>query len=147
MPKPVSEEDFEKKWVTSYQPPGGTVETVTDNASAIEQKSGSDISSYKKTESIQKQTSGTGKSVLRQMSMTKSSDGKLDDKRKSQSSDSGGKRTSFYIQPTPTEQDKTKGSLSDPSQRLSSIAEGSKTLLQPCEMDHRQSSRFIIYYE
>lgn len=144
MPEPIGEEDFEKKWVTSYQPPGGVLQNVTGVESATGQKPGPDNSLTKGTDSNLKVGSEIRKSIMRQTSVNKSAEAKLDEKMRHRSSDSYGKRTSFYVPPTPAkEQDASKNLSVDQSQRLSSLAEVSKTLLQPVEMNGRQSIRFI----
>lgn len=131
VPKPLSEEDFEKKWVTSYQPPGGAIDVVTENGLDTVKKTGE-----------------TRRSVIRQGSV-KSLGGKLGEKTRRHSSESSGKRTSFYTPATPaptaTEIHESKSGSADPSQRLSSFGESSKTLLHPSEMDRRQSTRLVKY--
>lgn len=135
MPEQVSEEDFEKKWVTSYQPPGGA-------ESRTERKSGSDISTtHKKMDSVLKHTSEVVRSTTKQLSML-TPEGKLVMKRRS--NDSYEKRTSFYVPPSPAEEDDSKTSAS-PSRRLSFLTEESATLLQTSAIDQRQSTRFVKY--
>lgn len=129
----MSEEDFEKKWLTSYRPPGLTPES---NESTVPKTRG---------ESILKRPSESRRSTIRQTSASKSVDTKLDEKTKRPSFDSYGKRTSFYVPPMPSEQDKIQGVSADTPQRLSYLDEVSNTLLQPSEMDHRQSTRFSKY--
>lgn len=155
MPKPISEEDFEKKWVTAYQPPGGMLENVSnvgnESDAATAQKSGQDITSNKRKESILKGSSEARRSVIRQISVSKSTSEKLDEKMRRQSSESSTKRTSFYIPATPTptatEQEKSKGISAETANRFGSFDENSEILLQPPEMDNQQSRRLIKNYE
>lgn len=130
----ISDEDFEKKWVTGYHPPGGTRERDESTTTS------------KRTDSILKGTSDSRRSIVRQTSASRSADAKLIEKKPRRSSDGSGKRTSFYVPPTPaataTEQDKIQSLSPDPSQRLNP---GFNTLLQPSEMERLQCTRFSKY--